>query len=309
MDRNDFMKITVTDAENGITIKQYLERQGFSARLITRLKAKERGILVNGERKTVRWVLKTGDLLELETEDSQSSKNISLSHVPVNVLYEDDWFIAVEKPANLPIHPSRRHTDDTLASRVMAHFKDRNFIFRVLTRLDIDTSGAVLIAKDSIAACQFSKMLAERTVLKEYLAICQGSFDEKSGTIDYNIRRPHPYKMEREAVEKGPANSENSPEGNQALTQYSVICERNGVSLVRFIPVTGRTHQLRVHAKAIGHPIIGDLLYSAPSQYIGRQALHAERLSFVHPVTSDNVCIVCPPSRDFTLCQEQLFNE
>ncbi len=303
------MKITVTDAENGISIKQFLERRKYSSRLITRLKAKERGITVNGERKTVRWELKTGDLLELETEDSKSSENISMSHIPINVLYEDDWFIAVEKPANLPVHPSRRHTDDTLASRVMAHFKDRNFVFRVLTRLDIDTSGVVIIAKDSIAAYQFSEMLAERKVLKEYLAICEGSFEEKSGIIDFNIRRPHPYKMEREAVEKGPANGENTPEGNQALSQYTVLCEGKGASLVRFVPVTGRTHQLRVHAKAIGHPIIGDLLYSAPSQFIGRQALHAERLTFIHPVTEEKTSVFCPPPKDFTLCKKEFFDE
>lgn len=303
------MKITVTDTENGLTVKQYLEKQKYSTRLISRLKAKERGITVNGERKTVRWVLKAGDLLELETEDSRSSENITPCHIPINVLYEDDWFIAVEKPAHLPIHPSRRHTDDTLASRVMAHFEGRNFVFRVMTRLDLDTSGVVLIAKDSISAARFSKMLAERRVHKEYIAICDGIFEEKSGIIDFNIRRKTPYGMEREAVERADGKGESSAEGCEAVSEYRVIREGKNVSLVRFIPITGRTHQLRVHALAIGHPIIADTLYFKGSSYIDRQALHAESLTFVHPMTEESITVRCPLSQDMKLCERELFDE
>lgn len=301
------MKITVTSAESGLTIKQYLERMKFSARLITRLKAKPMGITVNGEKKTVRWILSEGESLELQTDDSHSSESIGLSHVPVNVLYEDEWFIVIEKPAHLPIHPSRRHLGDTLASRVMAHFKDRNFVFRVLTRLDLDTSGAVLIAKDSISASLFSKMLAERKVKKEYVAICHGLFEEKSGVIDFNIRRPDPFRIDREAVQKGESKGESSPEGMEAISEYSVIREGKNASLVRFSPITGRTHQLRVHAKAIGHPIIGDTLYSDPSPFIDRQALHAESLTFVHPMTQETVTVVCPVPDDIKLCEKELF--
>lgn len=303
------MKITVGKAEDGITIKQYLEHKKYSSRLITRLKGKEKGILVNGEKKTVRWLLREGDTLELEIEDSHSSLGITPSFIPINVLYEDEWYVAVEKPPHLPIHPSRRHLDDTLASRVIAHFNDRKLIFRALTRLDLDTSGAVLIAKDSISASLFSKMLAERKVVKEYLAVCQGSFAEKEGVIDFNIRRPHPYEMKREAVQKGTGNGEASPEGAEAVSHYKVLRESNDVSLVRFLPITGRTHQLRVHAKAVGHPIIGDVLYSSPSPYIDRQALHAERLTFEHPMTKEQISVVCPPPEDLELCVKELFNE
>lgn len=303
------MKITVGNAENGITIKQYLERNRYSARLITRLKAKERGILVNGERRTVRWVLQENDILELEIEDSHSSPGITPSYVPVNVLYEDDWYIAVEKPPHLPIHPSRRHLDDTLASRVVAHFNDRSFVFRVLTRLDLDTSGVVIIAKDPVSAALFSKLLADRRVVKEYVAVCQGIFSEKEGIIDFNIRRPHQYGMEREAVPRCAGNGESSPEGAEALTKYSVLKEGKNASLVRFLPITGRTHQLRVHARALEHPIIGDALYSSPSQYIDRQALHAERVTFEHPMTGETVTVVCPLFEDIKLCVKELFDE
>ena len=303
------MKFIINDAEHGITIKQFMERRRYSSRLITRLKAKERGILVNGERKTVRWVLSCGEILELETEDSCSSSGITPSFVPIKVLYEDQWFIVVEKTANLPVHPSHNHLDDTLASRVMAYFHGQSFVFRALTRLDLDTSGAVIIAKDSISATLFSKLLEERKVKKEYIAVCHGIFDEKEGVIDFNIRRVRKFKMEREAVPKGIGHGENSPEGIEAVTEYSVLREAKGMSLVRFIPVTGRTHQLRVHARAIGHPIIGDSLYSSPSPYISRQALHAERLSFIHPMTNEAVSVVCPLCEDLDICVKELFDE
>lgn len=303
------MKITITDAENGMTIKQYLTQKKFSARLITRLKAKEHGITVNGERRTVRHMLSKGELLELETEDSAASQNIPLSHIPVNVLFEDQWFIAVEKPPHLPIHPSRRHLEDTLASRVMAHFEGKNFVFRVLTRLDLDTSGAVLIAKDSMSAAAFSKMLADRQVKKEYVAVCHGEFADDEGVIDMNIRRVTQYGMEREAVPCGPGNGEFSPEGNTAVTKYSVIKKHINATLVKFLPITGRTHQLRVHAKALGHPMIGDLLYSEPSDIIDRQALHAYSLEFIHPMTGNNIKLTCPLPEDMENCIKELFNE
>ena len=134
-------------------------------------------------------------------------------------------------------------------------------------------------------------------------------FDEKEGVIDFNIRRVRKFKMEREAVPKGIGHGENSPEGIEAVTEYCVLREAKGMSLVRFIPVTGRTHQLRVHARAIGHPIIGDSLYSSPSPYISRQALHAERLSFIHPMTNEAVSVVCPLCEDLDICVKELFDE
>lgn len=303
------MKITVTDTENGLTIKQYMASQKFSARLIAKLKNKEHGITVNGERKTVRYLLNTGDVLELETEDSKSSENISRSYIPINILFEDEWFIAVEKPPHLPIHPSRRHTDDTLASRVMAHFEGTDFVFRVMTRLDLDTSGAVLIAKNAISAARFSKMLTERKVKKEYLAICEGIFESKSGIIDFNIRRTREFAMEREAVKKGVSCGEDSPEGVEALSEYNVLKYGNNKTLVAFFPITGRTHQLRVHSKAIGHPILGDTLYWERSELIDRQALHAYSLTFIHPMTQKEIYISCPLPEDMKICEKELFDE
>lgn len=292
------MEIIITNSEAGQSIKELFSTLKFSARLVTRLKNKERGILVNGERKTVRYVLEKGDVLNIQTEDSAPSLNIVPSFIPINVLYEDEHFIAVEKEPNLPIHPSRNHINDTLASRVMAHFEGKNFVFRVLTRLDRDTSGIVLIAKNSIAAAKFSKMLVNREVKKEYLAICEGIFDKKDGIIDYNIRRISPYSVMREAVEKGESHSENSPEGMESLSLYKVLRESRDKSLVLFSPVTGRTHQLRVHSLKIGHPIIADTLYYKECPAISRQALHAYSLTFIHPFTNEEITLTCPLSED-----------
>lgn len=303
------MEITITSAEENLTIKQYFSLLKLSARLIARLKNREDGITVNGEKKTVRYILKKGDVLSIETEDSSSSLSIPLSRVPLKVLYEDEWFIALEKEPYLPIHPSRNHRSDTLASRVMAHFEGRPFIFRVLTRLDRDTSGVVLIAKNPIAADKFSRLLQKREVKKEYIAICQGIFDEKEGIIDYNVRRPSPFNIKREAIEKCEPHGESSPEGTDAVSLYKVLKEKNEKSLVLFSPITGRTHQLRVHSLKLGHPIIGDTLYYEPSPYIQRQALHAFRLTFIHPQSHKEITISCPLPEDMKKAEGVIFSE
>ncbi len=302
------MEIKITEKEAGNTVKEYFSLLKLSKRQITRLKNRERGITVNGERKTVRYELKSGDLLNIEVEDFESSE-IEPSFLPLNILYEDEWYIAVEKTANLPIHPSKNHQSDTLASRVMAHFGDKNFVFRVLTRLDRDTSGTVLIAKSALSASLFSKMLEKREVEKKYIALCQGTFKEKEGKIDYNIRRISPYNIKREAVEKSDSHSENSPYGNTALTYYKVLKEKDGFSLVLFTLVTGRTHQIRVHSSAVGCPVLADTLYSEPSPILSRQALHAKEISFIHPFTKEKVSIVCPLSEDIQNAEKVLFHE
>ncbi len=301
------MKIKITKSEDGLTVKQLFSKMGLSARMVTRLKNKENGITVNGEKKTVRAFLTEGDELDIEVEDTNVSSNIPETPLPLRVLFEDAWFLAVEKEPFMPIHPSRNHTDDTLASRVMAYFSGKSFVFRVLTRLDRDTSGIVLIAKDAISAARFSEMLKRRQVAKEYLAICEGIFEKKCGVIDYNIRRPSLTNIKREAVEKCTPMGENTPEGMEALTEYRIVKECPTASLVSFSPITGRTHQLRVHSLKYGHPILGDTLYTGGSEHISRQALHAYRLTFIHPFTNKKTSIICPLSEDMRKVERTLF--
>lgn len=292
------MEIKIDKKTAGLTIKEYFSCLRLSARLITKLKNRDHGITVNGEKKTVRYLLEEGDVLKLMIEDQASSESIKPFFAPLNVLFEDEHYLAVEKGPFLPIHPSRNHLDDTLASRVMAYFEGQNFVFRVLTRLDRDTSGVVIIAKNPIAAAELSALLTRREVKKDYLAICEGLFEEKSGKIDYNIRRPSPFNIMRQAIEKCEPQGENTPFGTDALSLYKVLREKDSHSLVLFSPVTGRTHQLRVHALKLGHPIIGDTLYHKESPLIPRQALHAYRVTFIHPFTKKEVTITCPPPSD-----------
>ena len=302
------MEIKITEKEAGLTLKEYFSLLKLSKRQIARLKNRDLGITVNGEKKTVRYILQDKDLLKIEVEDFISS-SIEPSHIPLKILYEDEWYIALEKEANLPIHPSKNHQNDTLASRVMGHFENENFVFRVLTRLDRDTSGIVLIAKSAVAASLFSKMLEKREVEKKYLALCQGTFKEKTGKIDFNIRRISPFNIKREAVEKSSSHSELSEFGNTALTYYEVLKEKDGISLVLFTLITGRTHQIRVHSSALNCPILSDTLYGSESDFLSRQALHAHSIKFIHPFTNKLTEIVCPLSEDINNAKKVIFNK
>jgi len=293
------MKIIITADMSGKTVKEIIKRNKVSTRLLAKLKTLDDGICVNGEKRTVRHVVKENDILTLKIEDTEKSPNITESPIPIDVIWEDEWYIAVAKPAHLPTHPARHHQGDTLASRVAYLLRDRNFVFRALTRLDLDTSGAVIIAKNQLSANEFSKMLIRREVKKEYLAVCRGKIAVSEGCVDKPIYRPD----ERSIVRC------TGDTGEEALTLFKVLKTTENESLVSVFPVTGRTHQIRVHMKAIGHPIVGDTLYSIPSPLIDRQALHAHRISFTHPFTKEEVTVECPLFNDMESMIKNTFGE
>ena len=297
------MLIKITEEYENFTIKQVANRLKISTRLLTRLKAKENGITVNGEHRTVRHVLQLGDMLEFALEDDASSKSIAPSPFPIKLLWEDEWYAAFAKPANLPTHPAKRHQGDTLASRVIAAYPEQNFVFRALTRLDLDTSGVVIVAKNQLAANEFSKELIARKVKKEYTAVCCGKIIEENGTIAYPIIRPDSRSIKRVAL------TEKDACGEEAITEYKVIKSSDNATLVSVSPITGRTHQIRVHMKALGHPILSDTLYSEPSPLISRQALHASKITFCHPFTKKTISVLCPLFSDMSECIRLLFGE
>lgn len=265
----------------GRTLKDYL----FSGLSLSRaqvivLKKKEQGMLLNGERVTVRALLMEGDLLELELEDEQSPEDLVPYEYPLQILYEDEDLILINKPQGMPTHPSHGHFEDTLANALAFYYQKqgRPFVFRAANRLDRDTTGVVLIAKNKRASAALSKQIIERKVQKEYLALLVGTVKEDEGTIDKNIVRAQDSVIVRKTSET---------EGERAFTSYRVIERKGGLTLVSAIPHTGRTHQLRVHFASIGHPIFGDGLYGSPSELICGQALHAQSLSFCHPVSGE----------------------
>ncbi len=287
------MKITIRKEHSSLLLRTYLSWElGISQRLLSSLKKKEKGIMLNGERVTVRAVLREGDILELDTDDSRSS-DIPKTEMPLDIIFEDGRFIIINKPPFLPTHPSVGHYTDTLANGVMFHLTEsgREAVFRPITRLDRNTSGITLIAKTARDAAILTDMMQSGRIEKKYLAIAIGETEEEF-SVEANIKR------EKESIIKRVTCPEN--EGRYALTLFrrlSVTDSPEGkLSLLEVTPKTGRTHQIRLHLSHIGHPILGDDLYGSPSNLIRRHALHAlgltlafgeETLSFEAKVPND----------------------
>lgn len=290
------MTVTVSPDHEGMLLRDYLRRQASISRaMLTRLKNDPAGILLNGQHVTVRAILHAGDLLELATEDSAGDENEAILPVelPLDILYEDDDLVVVNKGAGMPTHPSHNHHDDTLANALVWRYRQMGvpFVFRAVNRLDRDTTGAVLVAKNRRAAYALSEQLAAGQIHKEYLAVVTGAL-RGEGEISGNICRVEESLILRQVC---------SPDrGDPALTRYSVLKTGDEFSLVRVNPITGRTHQIRVHFAHIGHPLVGDYLYGTPDQMgMSRHALHARSLTFTHPFTGRTLCTEAPVPADF----------
>lgn len=275
------MQFVIDSSCDGKTVKEFLfSNLSFSANMVKRLKSIENGITVNGAHVTVRYVLKQGDKLDLQTDDLDSAESIIPVDFPLDIIYEDDYVIALNKPFGMPTHPSHNHHNDTLANALAHYFlkANRPFVFRAINRLDADTSGIVLIAKDKDSAFKLAKSMADGKIHKKYVALLHGTL-EGSGEINLPIRRSDTSTMLRIV------DTEDNPKAKQAITEYEVIKRFEDSTLVCASPITGRTHQLRVHFSTIGTPIYGDGLYGITtdgSDY-PRLALHAYYLSFPHP--------------------------
>ena len=280
---------SVNDDFSGRYIKYILTNYwGFSSALITRLK-KDDGILLNGKKEFVTKTVKTGDILKINLPEDKSL-NIVPNDIPLDILYEDDDILAVNKPYDMPTHPSLKHYEGTLANAVMHYYKDIPFTFRAITRLDRDTSGVVIIAKNIVSADRLSKALIDGNFQKEYLALCVGVPSPEKGIIDAPIKR------EKDGIIKRCI----SPDGKHSVTEYEVILKKDGLSLVNLFPKTGRTHQLRLHLSHIGTPIYSDFLYG--TEVLGeRTKLHASRITFSHPFTKKTVEIYAPLPQDMII--------
>ncbi len=277
------MEYLIDEGFDGKTVKDLLRQSGISHGAVTRLKRLERGITVNGERVTVRKVLQKGDILRLMTDDLQSDENAHLipEEMELDILYEDGDIIAINKPPFMPAHISLGHQSGTLANGVAYYFSSRGipFVFRAVNRLDRDTSGVILIAKNKISAARFSKLLQSGKIKKKYIAVLNGELSSAVGEIRKPIRRKPDSIMLREVCEASDHGAKS------ALTVYTVLGVGGDVTLVEAEPITGRTHQLRVHFASEGCPIVGDGFYgsaeSTPTwadKAISRQALHAASL-------------------------------
>jgi len=288
------MTYTIDAEHHGKTLLDYLRRTlGLSRGELTALKQRENGIRLNGKHVTVRAILAAGDTLDLDRADGQHSEGILPRPLPVEILYEDGDVIAVNKPAGMPTHPSHDHQEDTLANGLCYLFEQRGvpFVFRAVNRLDRDTSGVVLVAKNRGAAFTLSRAMSEGQIAKGYLAVVVGTVTAGS-TVEKAIRRRTESLMERIVCPLS--------EGQYAKTVYQPLATQNGLSLLSVLPETGRTHQIRVHLASEGYPICGDTLYGDPagSPHIGRQALPAVSLPFPRPSDGMPLTVSAPLHTD-----------
>lgn len=287
--------ITINEKYDQKCVLTYLTCElGLSRRSISRLKKLDDGIMLNGKRVTVRAILSIGDRLSLAVEDKESPDNIVPTDIPIEIIYEDDDLIALNKPPQMPTHPSHGHYTDTLANALAYYYKQRSvpFVFRAITRLDRDTSGIVLVAKTKDAAYKLSSDIACGKICKCYLAIVDGVPSPRGGMISAYIRRAEKSIIKREA------SSEPIDGSVYSETLYETVAQKDGIAFVAASPITGRTHQLRLHFAHIGCPMLGDDMYGVRSDIIDRQALHAYMLAFTHPTSGKEIVLKAPLPKD-----------
>ena len=296
------MEFYIGKEENGISVLDFLRvKLGISRAMIRELKYREGGIEVDGAHVTVRKILSEGETLSIKTEDEAASENIVPSDIPIEIAFEDDELVIPAKSPFMPTHPSHGHYDDTMANALAFRYKDAPtpFVFRPVNRLDRNTSGLVLVAKSRMAASRLFESMRRGEIKKSYIALLEGVLPESEGEIDAPIARLDASVILRTV----------SPSGASALTKYRVLFSDGEHSLVLCMPITGRTHQLRVHFAYLGASIVGDGLYGNESPLIARHALHAARLVLSHPKSGEELDVRAPLPDDMLSLIASLFGE
>lgn len=284
--REVVLNFTVPDSYNNTQAKWFLRNYcNISVRLITALKLIPLGISRNGELLRVIDTVYTSDVVTIRLP--QDDNQILSVDIPLDISYEDDHIIVLNKPAFMPVHPTHGHIDDTLANGVAFYLNNKNesFSFRAINRIDRDTTGLVLVAKHSYAASNLVK-----NVSKKYVAICEGEIP-CSGTVDAKISLLPGHTIQRTA---------GTPDGVTAITHYKPLLVKNNHTLTEFNLETGRTHQIRVHMSHIGYPLAGDDMYGGSLNKIDRQALHCQSITFLHPVTHEEITVSTDLPEDMT---------
>lgn len=274
---NRILEYNITSSEEGKTIEQFLREKGYSHGCLVHLKKTEEGIKKNGIWAYVHERLKEGDLLQVQFQETACSERIIPTKQSLDIVYEDQDLLIVNKASDTPIHPSMGNYENSLANGVMAYYEKQGnpFVFRCINRLDRDTTGLVIIAKNMLSGAILNQAMTGRQIHRTYLAIVKGKLP-LGGTIDLPIARKEASVIER-CID--PEN------GERAVTHYECLQQTEKYSLAKIWLETGRTHQIRVHMNAIGHPLPGDFLYHPDRSEIQRQALHSWRLEFTHPIT------------------------
>lgn len=269
-------------------LKEFLKEKGISRRIIGRTKFHGGSFEVNGKEVHVRESLGLGDQVALNLPVEAPNPNLAVSDEPLDILYEDEHYLIINKPVGLISVPSPAHRGDTVASRVKAYFLKQNYrhqVVHIVTRLDRYTSGVMLIAKNMLAHSFMGQQLEEQTLEKYYTAIIEGHLEQKEGLIDAPIARS-PHSIIERMVDLS---------GKPSITQYKMTKKlEDDLALVDLSLHTGRTHQIRVHLSHLGHPLVGDDLYGGSTKFLKRQALHCQSLVFDHPFTNQRMAIKAP---------------
>lgn len=297
------MDYRVENQNDGRSVGDIIKKElGISARLLKHLKFVPGGITVNGNPVTVRYLLRTGDLLSVAVEDRESNPHLEPVDLPLEVVYEDEDLTVPNKPAHMPTHPSCNHHHDTVANALAFRYGSAGvpFVFRPVNRLDRNTSGLLLIARNRVAAATQFRLMQQGEIRKLYLAILKGTPEQEEGTLDTYMRRTAASVILRENCAEGEG-------GDFARTRFRVLASKGDYSLVCAAPITGRTHQLRVHFSGIGCPLVGDDLYGEPDSRIERHALHSCVLSFLRCSDGERVTLTAPLPPDMQALADELF--
>lgn len=283
---------TISPEDSGISILSFLRNNGFSKHILTTMKRADHAILLNGQPSFAKTALKEQDVLRiLVPEEAESEESILPVKIPLNILYEDEDILVLNKPADMPVHPSAGNYENTLANGVAWYYRQQGetFVYRCINRLDRDTTGVLVLAKNPLSGALLSTQMKQRRIRRTYLALTDGIPPEK-GTVRAPIARVNDSVITREV---------NFERGEPAVTHYERLAVSNGYALVELHLETGRTHQIRVHMNYIGCPLPGDFLYHPVFDRIGRQALHSFQLEFEHPITKEPLRFLAPVPEDF----------
>jgi len=292
------LTLTVSAVQSGRQVRSLLKYEmGLSSTCINRLKRAEGGIEVNGERVFVNAVLSTGDILAVDLNAAERPTDVKPMEMPLDIVFEDEHLLVINKSAPLAVIPSSLTPDEPTLANGLAHYLGADFTFHPVNRLDRSTTGLMVVAKNSFVHSQLQQRLHSGAFTRRYLAICEGVPLPESGEITLPIGR-----KEGSAVERCI-----DPCGQEAHSSYRVLEHSERFSFVELTPQTGRTHQLRVHMAAIGHPLEGDWLYGTEDhELIPRPALHAAFLSVQHPVTGKTIELTAPLPADMKRLLERI---
>lgn len=290
------MRLAYVNSSKYSNVKEVLKAEfSMSDRLLLKLKKLDK-IYLNGNVTSVNHPVLENDLIECYLDYEEDNSNIVPTEMPLNIIYEDEAYIVVNKPAGIPVHPSMNHYTDSLSNEIAFYFNQIGLKkkIRPVNRLDKDTSGIVIFAKNEYIQECLVRQMKSKEFIKKYIAVVNGNLDNLEGTINAPIARKEGSIIERCVSETG----------DIAITHYKVLKRKTDFDIVECILETGRTHQIRVHFAYLGHSLLSDTLYGTSSSLINRQALHAYKVEFTHPLSKKKVKYIATVPEDLNKLME-----